>query len=420
MVEVIYFIFSMLCMVLIGEWTYHWTVKEPRKLIFAGLLYAFALLSKFVLFPKLFGIFYILELVVWFMICEGKWTRKLLNIIMLYFLIGFVDSFIDIFMDTMINNIFMDRIMDFLRLGVVVVMFYIICRTRWYHKIIKYMNSVSVGEGLLIMLVLTFSTAIAVLGDMLHEEFNDVRGIMIFRVTIAIAFGAIFGLIVWLVIESYQKKFYVEKNALKDEVIHAQHAYYEMLCEKDREMRGFRHDMVSQIGLLQMLLERDNVAEAKEYLNRIHQEFEQASFHKIHVGEERLDAILSMMNQRALEKGILLEISGELEQRIELDIYELCTIFSNAINNAMEACDRLEDDKNIAIKLLNHTQTLCCRFENTATEEMYQNILSKETSKVNKNEHGYGVRNIRNAVERLKGSMEYQYQDGKVILEIFI
>lgn len=420
MVEVVYFIFSLLCMVLIGEWTNHWTVKEPRRWLLAGALYAVALLSKFVLFPELFSIYYILEIVVWFMICEGRWTRKLLNILLLYWMIAFADAFLDIFIDTMINDVFMDRMIDFLRLGVVTVIFYIVSRMQWYHKMIKYMNSISAGKYFLIMFVLIFSIAIAVLGNILHEEFNDVRGIMIFRVTIAIAFGGIWGLIVWLVIESYQKKVFFEKNALKDEVIRVQQAYYEILCEKDKEMRRFRHDISNQMGMLQLLLEEDKVVDAKNYLNRIHQEFTQASFQKIHIGEERLDAILSMMNQQALEKGIRLEIEGEMEQGLHCDIYELCTVFSNAINNAIEACDKMENDKEIEVKLLSHHQTFCCRFENSATEEMYQNILREDTSKDNKDEHGYGVRNIRNAVERLKGSMEYQYQDGKVILEICI
>ncbi len=420
MVEVVYYVFGLLCMILIGEWTYHWTVKEPRNLIFASLLYAFALLSKFILFPELFGIFYILELIVWFIICEGKWNRKLLNIIMLYFMIGFVESLVDVFLDVLFYFVVSDRVTDFVCIGMMTTIFYAVCKMQWYQKLVRYLNSISIGKFILILIVLNVSTAIAVWGNMVYEELDNIRLTIVFRVFIAVELCAIIGVIIWLVVESYQKKYYLEKNALKDEVIRTQQAYYEVLCEKDREMRSFRHDMTSQIGILQMLLEQDNIVEAKEYLNRIHQEFEQASFQKIHVGEERLDAILSMINQRASQKGILIEISGELEQRTELDIYELCTIFSNAINNAMEACDKLEDDKNIAIKLLNHNQTLCCRFENSATEEMYQSILREESTKANKNEHGYGVRNIRNAVERLNGSMEYQYRDGKVMLEICI
>ncbi len=38
--EWIYYILCMVCMVLVGEWTYHWTVRDWKKFVLAGVIYA--------------------------------------------------------------------------------------------------------------------------------------------------------------------------------------------------------------------------------------------------------------------------------------------------------------------------------------------------------------------------------------------
>ena len=228
------------------------------------------------------------------------------------------------------------------------------------------------------------------------------------------------GIVISLVVEGQQKKYYVEQNQLKEEYIRTQQDYYKMIYEKDKEMRSFRHDVANQIGLLQMLVEQGKMEEAKQQLIGISHDFHRATVQKIQVGNEMLDAILSMMNQKAVEKGVKLEISGELQNESRHNVYELCTIFTNAINNAIEACCKLDKEKKVQVKLVEHNQSLCCIFENPANEVMYQAVLEEKTTKEDAENHGHGVKNIRRAVERLEGEMEYRYEDGKIRLEIML
>jgi sensor histidine kinase regulating citrate/malate metabolism len=66
-----------------------------------------------------------------------------------------------------------------------------------------------------------------------------------------------------------------------------------------------------------------------------------------------------------------------------------------------------------------HNDTTYYRIENTATEEDFQNLMEEKTSKDNEELHGFGVSNVRRAVERMSGRMECRFQEGKVIMEIF-
>ena len=46
--------------------------------------------------------------------------------------------------------------------------------------------------------------------------------------------------------------------------------------------------------------------------------------------------------------------------------------------------------------------------------------MEGKTTKEDTDNHGHGVKNIRQAVEHLGGEMEYRYENGKIRLEIMI
>ena len=101
----------------------------------------------------------------------------------------------------------------------------------------------------------------------------------------------------------------------------------------------------------------------------------------------------------AREKQIEFNVEGAITEPI-VDTYDLCTIFSNAISNALEACTKITDrNTKISISILIHNGTLLLRFENSALGDMQEQINSGITSKQNAEEHGFGIQNIRKAVD---------------------
>ncbi len=296
----------------------------------------------------------------------------------------------------------------------------VVTKQKWYQKLIGHLQALPKQGAMLILWVTIGGMAIISYGDMVQGIVAEDRLIWLFRVILILEMFMVIGIVIWLVQESNQKKYYLEQNALKEEILHTQQEYYQTIYEKDREMRSFRHDVASQLGVLKVLLEEGQIETAKKQLESIHKEFQQAAFQKVQVGDEMLDAVLSLMNHKAVEQGVRLMIEGKLESEREYDIYELCTVFSNAIKNGLEACEKMGGEGVIWVKILEHKEILCCSIENPATEEMYQRALNRETSKADIENHGYGVENIHRAVERLNGEMEYQYDKGKLTLNIFI
>lgn len=419
----LYLLCCMFCMVLIGEWTYRWSVNDWKRYVIAILIYFAGFSVHFIRIDTLFPVFiffYIGEFLAWLLICKGRFKDKMLKMLGIFYGLDALELSIHAFFKMTFNSLLADEVLDLLVILLITGVFAIITRQKWYRNIIDYLKALSVWKLILILCILVGGSAVIAFGNVMQKSINSIEFTTIFRVIMAMEMCAVAISVIWLIVESYEKKYYLEQNALKEEYIQIQKNYYKTIYEKETEMRRFRHDITSQLGLLKIMMEQGELEKAKNHLESINREFSEVSFQKIHIGDELLDAIISMMNQKASEKGIELEVKGKINNQQEKDIYELCTIFSNAMSNAMESCVAMECTGPVTIKVLEHNEMLCCVFENPATKEMYQEILQEGTSKQDKKNHGYGVGNIKRAVLRLDGNMEYRYDSGKIILEVFI
>jgi len=419
-VEWLYYILCMVCMVLVGEWTYHWTVRDWKKFVLAGVIYAAGFVYCIVLGHQGIKLFFYFEILAWVLICHGRWIERTIKVIIISYVVGFVEGIMAFVATTVLNGQIEQESVRLLQIVLTLAMWGILVKQRWYQNVVMYMESASKLRKILIVGVIMLGVEIASFGISLQIVSEYSRATSVFSILITLELCLITGIVFSLVVEGQQKKYYVEQNQLKEEYIRTQQDYYKMIYEKDKEMRSFRHDVANQIGLLQMLIEQGKVEEAKQQLTGISRDFYRATIQKVQTGNEMLDAILSMMNQKAVEKGVKLEISGELQNESRHNVYELCSIFTNAISNAIEACYKIDKEKTVQIKLIEHNQSLCCIFENPASEIMYQAVMEEKTTKEDTDNHGHGVKNIRQAVERLGGEMEYRYENGKIRLEIIL
>lgn len=423
MTEWIYYACCMVCMVCVGEWTFHQTVKDKKRFVMAGVIYVMGFVFLQIQGDSLipfFMLFYMGEIAAWALITEGEIKSRLFKILIVFCGVGVVEAGFTLLLEVFVQDKMPGEILHLVAILLCMISLKVITGWTWYKRLVEYMRALPRKGTILILWTVIVGIALVSYGDMIQELVHVNKMGIIYRFLLLIEFLMVVGIVVCLVVESNQKKYYLEQNTLKEEIIHTQQEYYKIIYEKDREMRSFRHDVTSQLGMLRMLLRNGDIERAKEQLGRIHVAFDDASFQKIHVGDEMLDAIFSMLKQNAEKKNVCLEVKGRITGERKNDLYELCTIFSNAISNAIEACAKLENTGPIRVNILEEKRTLFCTVENPATEEMYQQIRQGGTSKSDVENHGYGVGNIRRAVTRLDGVLEYHYKDGKIKLEIYI
>ncbi|SCP99194.1 sensor histidine kinase [Anaerobium acetethylicum] len=252
--------------------------------------------------------------------------------------------------------------------------------------------------------------------SLVMEDVSDSRLIIIIATVLVCLFLFVlsFGLIrIW-----DQKNYYMSINQLNDALLQTQKQYYKDLYDSNQDIRRFKHDYSAHMRSLKNLSE----AGEQEKLHKYIEDLAGTSFQStrtIHTGNYMVDAIINEMANRA-GSHIRFECCGVLPEDFSISEMDLCTIFSNALNNAIEACSKLEDgiEKVIEVELKNYRNFVYISIENPVPADL--NIVNGKmpTDKKDKTRHGFGMANMKNAVEKNGGEIEWTQTGGKCRVNI--
>ena len=172
------------------------------------------------------------------------------------------------------------------------------------------------------------------------------------------------------------------------------------------------HDMWNHFLLIQKYLEKGQIAEAQKYLLKLignHTEY----MIEVRTGIEAVDYILSQKEKWASEKGIDMSIHAEYPKNCRIDPVDLCTILTNLLDNAIEACERCspEIERKIKLTIRRIHQFIIIKIENSSSTTPTIRNEKMMTTKINKSMHGWGIQNVKSAVEKYHGVMEYDYKN---------
>ncbi len=98
--------------------------------------------------------------------------------------------------------------------------------------------------------------------------------------------------------------------------------------------------MKNHVYVMRELYRSGKMDELENYMNEIGDRLELADT-SIHTGNEIADAIISEKNRKAEENGIRFTAEGTLPD-LEMSATDICTVFSNALDNALEAVCSLQ------------------------------------------------------------------------------
>lgn len=198
----------------------------------------------------------------------------------------------------------------------------------------------------------------------------------------------------------------VEEKKVNYKYMQLQKEYYDELLREDEKMRRFRHDVKFHLNVLQSMCYEHEYKDIEEYLQNIVTE---SSVYKVEVftGNKCVDAIIRQMKANADTAEIDMQIKGHLLEDIHVKDYDICTLVSNLLKNAIEACERLEDTSKryIEFKAAMYNSNIYITVSNSVKEK----YLLKPKS--DKKYHGLGIKNINAVVEKYGGSIEYLHDN---------
>ena len=101
-----------------------------------------------------------------------------------------------------------------------------------------------------------------------------------------------------------------------------------------------------------------------------------------------------------------------------VDAIDICIIFGNALDNCIEACDKIENGpKKISVSIIYEDESLICKIVNTAIKSNSRFLHTTKSDNIN---HGFGIGNIESALEKYKNICRFKQSDTEFILSFVI
>lgn len=181
------------------------------------------------------------------------------------------------------------------------------------------------------------------------------------------------------------------------------------------------HDMNNHFLLLQSYLKENKVEEAEAYLEKLSKERTKHIYER-YTGIEAIDYILSQKRERAEKKHICMNIHGEYPKDCKIDPVDLCTILTNLLDNAIEACMKQPEGepREVQVTIRRVHQFIIIKIANSSIVSPDIRNGKLQTSKKDKNLHGWGMRSVLSAVEKYQGTVQYEYHEKMFTVSVML
>jgi len=249
-----------------------------------------------------------------------------------------------------------------------------------------------------------------------NYEFPDVHAKDMIVTALAIALSlCVLATLVSLLLSVVSKEYYSNINKLLEKQITTQISYYEDREKTYAEIRRFKHDYINHINCIRSLLKAERYDEISEYLGNITTMLP-ANRLSFSTGNFISDAILSDKQNSVREENITIRFDGAIPTSINET--DLCIILGNAIDNAIEASRMLSGEKTISVYGGFDHSYFILRVTNPTVVCEKSNRFLPFTTKPDKTEHGFGLLNIRNVVDKYNGYMKIENKDNVFTLSL--
>jgi len=188
-----------------------------------------------------------------------------------------------------------------------------------------------------------------------------------------------------------------------------------------KEIRKINHDFKNHIVCIENLLKEGKHNLAIEYIRDLKNEaFETYTW--IKTGNDVVDAILNQKRSEGNSKNIKMNMKVSIPEDIDIEPLDLCAILGNALDNSIEANEKIEDinKRYISVVMNPYKDYLFVEISNPSILNPIGEDGQLRTTKKDKENHGFGIKSIEQVVEKYDGMLNYEYQNGQFILNIML
>lgn len=199
---------------------------------------------------------------------------------------------------------------------------------------------------------------------------------------------------------------------------HSQITVYKMLAEQYRQSERLRHDMKNHIIALSALSRNKEWEKIDSYLKNM--EGIALDVGGDTTGNKAVDALLYQKRKRAKEENIQWECDVRMPKGYCINEFDLCVLFGNILDNALEACGRMQAGECRFINIQAKTVKKCFLLEVKNSMDRREKDADGFTKKGDSPEHGIGLLNVSDVVNKYNGVVNTEAENGIFIISILM
>ena len=206
----------------------------------------------------------------------------------------------------------------------------------------------------------------------------------------------------------------------ENHLLSLQQERYKNLCMAIEEAKQARHDIRHHFVQLSALAEQGDMEKIKKYLLAATGKISDCNLHFCE--NQAVDSVFGYYSTLAKRENIPFHALVSLPADLSIDEIDLCLVFSNLLENAIQASVKTEPARRkINVEVYpHHNHLLLIHVENTFDGKIQQKNNIFQSSKHSGN--GIGIESVRHITDKNGGACDFTYEDGifsaKIMLRI--
>lgn len=238
------------------------------------------------------------------------------------------------------------------------------------------------------------------------------------------------GIALWLVCINIIMFYFMQNIGKREYLLHEkamleletknQLKLYETISEQVTNQRKLSHEYKNQLTCIQSLCATEEYGQLKNYLEQINGEVLH-DLDYIDTGNSFVNAVLNAKYEEAERKNILIICKINDLSGLAINSSDLVILLSNLLNNAIEACERCNKEREIKIKCVFTNNEFILSIKNNYNgnlNKIGENLFT--TKEQDKENHGIGLKNVIQIVEKNEGYYAVEHTDNEFWISVVI
>ncbi len=296
-------------------------------------------------------------------------------------------------------------------------LFLLLYRLGKYSKKHAFNTQLTIGEGIVITILCVFLPIIQEVFNLLEEHFQNI----LYNIAWTLFIIALNFAVIYTIAHRKKAQYYKELSENYKAQFSSEYHYFKDYKTEQSDLAKFRHDFNSHIVLLQEMMANGEYERAHHYFSDLTTGFSQGSNPSISprmiTGNEIIDLVLNARTDLLSNGNIQIRCEEPLTELNFMNEVDCCILFSNLIDNALEANMRLEAERYIRLSKKKTANNLFIEISNPIKEKAQMEGDQYISQKQGTN-HGIGLQNIIGIINKYKGNYRISEEDNIFSVQI--